>query len=402
VRECEGARRRRPGLCTGSSWVIVDRAAPAARLSASTCQPRRGLSGRRRSTKSSSYPRRPSPPQSNSTASTSSRVRAVAKPRDLFGMWAGASFNVEYFVYGVLLISVFGSTSPRRSIATSSATSRSSSSGGKPGKTPDRDDRLRDQPRRIRAQRSPTRPVQLAHAVGSRPKAHLIVFAGEIITVSGVSLPETCEGHLPHRRSAIQLLLPLLGHATMVRTLRLLIAPFVILYGILAALTLGKANFHTVHVVPGGSRSWRRWRSRSCSPASLDRVRQRLLPLLPPRCESQSDRRVGLPRYRGAGDSGHAPRVCRRTYTNGALADRTRSPRSRRPTCTSSPQGSSCRSSSSPSSNCSRSTASTCTPRGHAPGDRAAVKRCTRCSSTPRSAPWSPVGDLRRFVRPTC
>ncbi len=31
-----------------------------------------------------------------------------AKPRDLFGMWAGASFNVEYFVYGVLLVSLFG------------------------------------------------------------------------------------------------------------------------------------------------------------------------------------------------------------------------------------------------------------------------------------------------------
>src|SRR5580704_7369060 len=27
-----------------------------------------------------------------------------AKPRDLFGMWAGASFQVEYFVYGVVLM----------------------------------------------------------------------------------------------------------------------------------------------------------------------------------------------------------------------------------------------------------------------------------------------------------
>jgi purine-cytosine permease-like protein len=31
-----------------------------------------------------------------------------AKPRDLFGMWAGASFNVEYFVYGVILITFLG------------------------------------------------------------------------------------------------------------------------------------------------------------------------------------------------------------------------------------------------------------------------------------------------------
>src|ERR1700690_2153609 len=31
-----------------------------------------------------------------------------AKPRDLFGMWAGASFQIEYFVYGVILMAFFG------------------------------------------------------------------------------------------------------------------------------------------------------------------------------------------------------------------------------------------------------------------------------------------------------
>ena len=31
-----------------------------------------------------------------------------AKPRDLFVMWAGASFQIEYFVYGVILMAFFG------------------------------------------------------------------------------------------------------------------------------------------------------------------------------------------------------------------------------------------------------------------------------------------------------
>src|ERR1700727_2941503 len=31
-----------------------------------------------------------------------------AKPRDLFGMWAGASFQIEYFIYGVILMAFFG------------------------------------------------------------------------------------------------------------------------------------------------------------------------------------------------------------------------------------------------------------------------------------------------------
>src|SRR5579863_3904012 len=29
-----------------------------------------------------------------------------AKPRDLFSMWAGASFQIEYFVYGVVLMTL--------------------------------------------------------------------------------------------------------------------------------------------------------------------------------------------------------------------------------------------------------------------------------------------------------
>jgi NCS1 family nucleobase:cation symporter-1 len=47
--------------------------------------------------------------------------------------------------------------------------------------------------------------------------------------------------------AAIQMILPLLGHATVMKVLRALIIPFVILYVILAALTLGKAHLGAVH-----------------------------------------------------------------------------------------------------------------------------------------------------------
>ena len=46
--------------------------------------------------------------------------------------------------------------------------------------------------------------------------------------------------------------MPFLGHATMVKTLRLLIAPFIVLYAVLAVLTLDKVK---VHLVPAGA-SW--------------------------------------------------------------------------------------------------------------------------------------------------
>jgi purine-cytosine permease-like protein len=47
--------------------------------------------------------------------------------------------------------------------------------------------------------------------------------------------------------AAIQALLPLLGHGTMLRVLRWLVPPFIIMFAVLAALTLGKANLSAGH-----------------------------------------------------------------------------------------------------------------------------------------------------------
>ena len=47
--------------------------------------------------------------------------------------------------------------------------------------------------------------------------------------------------------AALQTILPFLGYATLVKVLRVLIIPFFILYVVLAALTLGKANLSGVH-----------------------------------------------------------------------------------------------------------------------------------------------------------
>ena len=75
----------------------------------------------------------------------------------------------------------------------------------------------------------------------------LVVYAAEVLAIKAGFLPGT-----PLKvvfilvGVGIQLLLPLFGHATMLKTLRLLTVPFVILYAILAGLTLDKVHLNAV------------------------------------------------------------------------------------------------------------------------------------------------------------
>jgi hypothetical protein len=139
----------------------------------------------------------------------------------------------------------------------------------------------------------------------------LVVFAGEALAIKAGFLPGT-----PLKvvfivvAALIQLVLPFLGHATMVKTLRGLIAPFIVLYAILAALTLGKVNVHLVHGGGGLGDVHGRPRVRDRAVRSrLDRVRQRLLALPSRQLVEEGDRRLGLPRHRVAGDRRDAARL---------------------------------------------------------------------------------------------
>ena len=234
-------------------------------------------------------------------------------------MWAGAKFqHVEYFVYGVLLITIFGIDFPQAIIATVLGNLSflllgfASLEGPQTGTTV------------FAINRAPFGPngsrllafFNWLTQVGFETEGLiLIVFAGEILTVKAGFVPgDTAKVIFVIAGVAVQLFLPLLGHATIVKVLRLLILPFVVLYAVLAALTLNKANFDVVHVGAGmGRPSHGRARLHhralrgSDGPSAATTTSALYLQLR--RAEAIRDRRLGLPRDRGPGDLDHAARM---------------------------------------------------------------------------------------------
>src|SRR6202167_5891324 len=147
-----------------------------------------------------------------------------AKPRDLFGMWAGASFQIEYFVYGVILMTFFGLDFGQVVLVTIvgnlsflllGLTSLQGPGAGTTSMTINR------------ASYGPvgSRVIALfnwATQVGFETEGLiLVVYAAEVLALKAGFLPGT-----PAKvvfiliGVAIQLTLPLFGHATMVKTLR--------------------------------------------------------------------------------------------------------------------------------------------------------------------------------------
>ena len=86
-----------------------------------------------------------------------------AKPRDLFGMWAGASVQIEYFVYGAILMT-FGFTFAQAVVLIVIGNlSYLLARGLQPAGPRRRDDGVRDQPGELRHERvQADRAVQLA------------------------------------------------------------------------------------------------------------------------------------------------------------------------------------------------------------------------------------------------
>ncbi|HWE11456.1 MAG TPA: cytosine permease, partial [Solirubrobacteraceae bacterium] len=80
----------------------------------------------------------------------------------------------------------------------------------------------------------------------------LVVLAGlALASKGGVHSSTGLKVGLIIAAAAVQLVLPLLGHGTMVRVLRWLVVPFIVLFILLAILTLPK-----VHLGAGGNASW--------------------------------------------------------------------------------------------------------------------------------------------------
>ena len=90
-------------------------------------------------------------------------------------------------------------------------------------------------------------------------------------------------------------MLPFLGHATIVKTLRVLVIPFVILFAVLLGFAIPHATTHGV----AHAADWQTYMEGlaftiTLAGPRLGRVRQRLHPLLPPGRVEEGHRRLGV------------------------------------------------------------------------------------------------------------
>jgi NCS1 family nucleobase:cation symporter-1 len=182
-----------------------------------------------------------------------------AKPRDVAGMWAGASVQMEYLVYGTLLMTIFGlSFGQVVSLIIIGNLSYfllglCSLQGPNAGTTVFTISRASYGP-------NGGRLVSLFNwltQVGFETEGlALIVFGAMALTSkAGFTAGTPAKVIFILLAAAVQMVLPFLGHATIVKTLRALIIPFIILYAILAVLTLGKADTSVVH----HGADWQTW-----------------------------------------------------------------------------------------------------------------------------------------------
>jgi NCS1 family nucleobase:cation symporter-1 len=172
-----------------------------------------------------------------------------ARPRDLFGMWAGASVQIEYFVYGAVLMT-FGFTFAQAVALIVIGNLSFLLLGLCSLQGPD----------------AGTTVFAITRASYGTKGSRLIAFfnwltqigfetEGLILIVGAGIVLSNKAGFDPGApfkvvmilvAVAVQAVLPFLGHATMVKVLRLLILPFVVLFAVLAGFIWGHANLDSV------------------------------------------------------------------------------------------------------------------------------------------------------------
>jgi NCS1 family nucleobase:cation symporter-1 len=176
------------------------------------------------------------------------------RPSDLFWMWAGALFNVEYVVYGALIIS-FGLSFWQAALVivignlSYIVAGVGSLQGPETGTTV------------FAISRAPfgqngARLVSVFNwitQVGYETEGlALVVLAGlALLAKAGVHGSTGLKVGLIVAAAAVQLVLPLLGHRAILRILRLLAIPFVVLFILLAIFALPKA-----HLGAGSNANW--------------------------------------------------------------------------------------------------------------------------------------------------
>jgi nucleobase:cation symporter-1, NCS1 family len=162
-------------------------------------------------------------------------------PRGLFWMWAGAIWNVEFLVYGVLGIVVFGLSFTQAVIVIVAGnvsyllTGLASLQGPQAGTTCFGISRAPFGPKGNRVPSLFNWVTQVGFEIVG---VALIVFAA--ISLAGEAglrtVPDWLKAVFLVAAVAVQAVLPLLGHAAVLRVLKYLALPFVVLFSIMAVL----------------------------------------------------------------------------------------------------------------------------------------------------------------------
>jgi nucleobase:cation symporter-1, NCS1 family len=177
-------------------------------------------------------------------------------PSSLFWMWAGAVWNVEFVVYGALAVVVFGLSFAQAVLVVLVGnlfyvlTGLASLQGPQAGTTTFAISRAAFGPRGNKMPSFFNWVTQVGFEVEG---IALIVFAAILLTSkAGFSAGTLAKVVFIVVAVAIQAVLPLLGHAAVLRVLKWLAIPFVVLFAVMAALTTSKVNLH----VPAHGASW--------------------------------------------------------------------------------------------------------------------------------------------------
>jgi nucleobase:cation symporter-1, NCS1 family len=166
-------------------------------------------------------------------------------------MWAGAVWNVEFVVYGALAVVVFGLSFAQAVIVTLignlfyTLTGLASLQGPQAGTTTFAISRAAFGPRGNKLPSFFNWVTQVGFEIEG---IALVVFAAILLTTkAGFTAGTALKIVFIILAIAVQAVLPALGHAAVLRVLRYLTIPFVVLFVIMAVITASKVNLHAVH-----------------------------------------------------------------------------------------------------------------------------------------------------------
>jgi NCS1 family nucleobase:cation symporter-1 len=180
-------------------------------------------------------------------------------PSSLFWMWAGAVWNVEFVVYGGLAVVVFGLSFAQAVVVILIGnlfyvlTGLSSLQGPQAGTTAFAISRAPFGPNGNRMPSFFNWVTQVGFEIEGI--ALVVLAAIALTTKAGFMAGVPAKVIFIIVAVAIQAVLPLLGHAAVLRVLRWLTIPFVILFVVMAIITTNKVNLH----VPVHGAGWGSW-----------------------------------------------------------------------------------------------------------------------------------------------